>query len=181
MKLLNMQYPKISNRETAYKGFHSVEKVTLKTEHETLEREIYRNKNSVAALVFNTEKKEFILVEQYRLAAEKPLQEIVAGLLDHEGESAVETIKREILEETGFETDKLEKINEFYTSPGAVAEKMELFYAEVSRQTGAGGGVASENETLKTVVFSKEKLLATKFEDAKTLIAVLWLKSQAQH
>lgn len=174
-----MQQPEITNRETVYKGFHQVEKVTLKTEQETLTREIYRNKNAVSALVFNTEKKEFILVEQYRLAAEKPLLEIVAGLLDHEGESAEETIKREILEETGFETDKLEKINEFYTSPGAVAEKMELFYAEVSRQTGAGGGVASESETLRTVSFSEEKLLSTKFEDAKTLIAVLWFKTRS--
>lgn len=174
-----MQQPKITNRETVYKGFHQVEKLTLKTENETLTREIYRNKNSVSALVYNTEKKEFILVEQYRLAAEKPLLEIVAGLLDHEGESAEETIKREILEETGFETDKLEKINEFYSSPGAVAEKMELFYAEVSRQTGEGGGVSSESETLKSVSFSKEKLLAANFEDAKTLIAVLWLKSRS--
>src|SRR5689334_12848991 len=109
-----MPQPKITSRETVYKGFHQVEKVTLKTEHETIEREIYRNKNAVAALVFNTEKNEFILVEQYRLAAEKPLLEIVAGLMDHEGESAEETVKREILEETGYETDKLEKINEFY-------------------------------------------------------------------
>jgi ADP-ribose pyrophosphatase len=174
-----MQQPEITNRETVYKGFHQVEKVTLKTKNETLTREIYQNKNAVAALVFNTKTKEFILVEQYRLAAEKSLIEIVAGLIDHEGESAEETIKREILEETGYETDRLEKINEFYTSPGAVAEKMELFYAEVSNQTGAGGGVASESETLKTVAFSLEKLHATKFEDAKTLIAILWYKCRS--
>jgi 8-oxo-dGTP pyrophosphatase MutT (NUDIX family) len=115
-----MHQPEITNREIVYKGFHQVEKLTLKTEHGTYEREIYRNKNSVAALVFNTEKKEFILVEQYRLASEKLLLEIVAGLIDHEGESSDETIKREILEETGFETDKLEIIISLYSWRGVV-------------------------------------------------------------
>ena len=105
--------------------------------------------------------------------------EIVAGLLDKEGEKPEECIKREIKEETGFAVDKLQFIQSFYSTPGSYSEKIWLYYAEVSSKTGKGGGVAEEHEEIKTVSFSRQKLLSQPIDDAKTLIALLWLQTKA--
>src|SRR6187402_3494186 len=57
------------------------------------------------------------LVRQYRHAAGKYLLEIPAGSLD--GDESPETgAARELEEEIGFRAAKLEKIAEFYVSPG---------------------------------------------------------------
>lgn len=168
---------KIKNRETIYDGFFKVEKVTAEWQGETIERDLVINKNAVAALVYNTEKNEYLLTEQFRFPAGKPLIEIVAGLLDKPQESPETAIEREILEEIGYATDKLEFIATFYSTPGSYSEKVSLYYAEVSKQTGQGGGEASELEDIKTVAFSPEKLISFPFEDAKTLLAAWWVKA----
>lgn len=165
---------KIKDRKTVYDGFFKVEHVTLEHKDKTLQRDLIIPKNAAAALVYDTIKQEYILTEQFRVVAEGNVLEIVAGLLDKEGEKPEETIVREIAEEIGYAVDKLEFINCFYSTPGSYAEKIWLYYAEVSRQISEGGGVDSEHEEVKTVSFSPEKLFSTKFEDAKTLIAVLW-------
>jgi hypothetical protein len=51
-----------------------------------------------------------------------------------------------------------------------------VYYAEVSRQTGPGGGLAAEHEQLTTVPFTKEELIAEPWQDAKTLVAVQWVR-----
>jgi ADP-ribose pyrophosphatase len=170
---------KIKERKTVYNGFFRVEQVTLEHQGKELERDLVIPKNGVAALVFDTVKKEYILIEQYRLPAERPLIEIVAGLLDKENEKPEDTIVREIEEEAGYEVDKLEFIRCFFPTPGSFAERIWLYYAEVSHKVSEGGGVDSEHENIKTVSYTPEKLFEADFEDAKTLIAVLWKKCKA--
>ncbi|MBK0404785.1 NUDIX hydrolase [Adhaeribacter sp. BT258] len=170
---------RIKTRKTVYDGFFKVENVTLEHNGKSIDRDLVTPKNGVAALVYDTVQQQFVLTEQYRLVAGKPLVEIVAGLLDKEGEKPEDTIAREIEEEVGYAVDKLQLISTYYSTPGSFAEKIWLYYAEVSHKISAGGGVASENEDLKTVCFSREKLYTTPFEDAKTLIAVLW--EQCKH
>jgi len=46
---------------------------------------------------------------------------------------------------------------------------------KVSRQT-APGGLASENERIENVEFTWEELLAEPWQDAKTLVAVQWVR-----
>lgn len=166
----------IKERKTIYDGFFKVESVTLEQEGQLLKRDLITPRNAVAALVFDTVKQEYILTEQYRLPAQKPLLEIVAGLLDKENEAHEAAIKREIEEEVGYAVDSLELITDFYSTPGSNSEKIWLYYAEVSRKIGDGGGVAAESENIKTVAFSPEKLFNCRFEDGKTLIAVQWAK-----
>ncbi len=169
---------KITDRKTIYDGFFKVEKIILEHNGQQLQRDLVTNKDAVAALVFDTKQKQYILIEQYRLPARKPLLEIVAGLIDKENEGPESTIKREIEEEIGYAVDKLELISVFYSTPGSYTEKIWLYYAEVSRKVGEGGGLQEESEEIKTVAFSYEKLMAQSFEDAKTLVAVFWLKAK---
>jgi ADP-ribose pyrophosphatase len=172
------EFMKIKGRETLYNGFFKVEKVSLEHQGELLERDIVINKDAVAALVFDTRKQEYILIEQFRAPAQKNVLEIVAGLQDKANENPETCITREIAEETGYAVDKLHFIQAFYSTPGSYSEKVWLYYAEVSRKISKGGGLAEEHEEIKTVSFSRQKLLAQPLEDAKTLIAVLWLQVQ---
>ena len=66
------------------------------------------------------------LVKQYRHAAQDYILEIPAGTLEN-GETPEESAYREVEEEIGFRAGKMEKLTEFYVSPGFLTEKMHGF------------------------------------------------------
>jgi ADP-ribose pyrophosphatase len=165
---------KITKVETLYDGFYKMRKLTLEHEGEQLTRERFEPGNAVAALVFDTNKQQFAFVRQYRIGPEKEVLEVPAGMLDKEGEAPEDAIRREVEEELGYATDKLEHIVDLYPSPGADAEQIKLYYAEVSRRTGEGGGLDEENENISIVYLGWDELLREKLQDAKTLVAVQW-------
>lgn len=68
------------------------------------------------------------LVRQYRHAARETLLEIPAGSLE-DGEAPAICAVRELEEEVGVTADKMEKLIEFYVSPGFLTEKMFVFLA----------------------------------------------------
>lgn len=169
---------KISDKKTVFKGFYEVTavKVIDDKNNRTIDREQFNLFDSVAALVLDTNTNEIVLVKQFRVGAEKKLIEIPAGKRDVLDETAEETIKREIEEEIGYQTDDLAQIACFYTTPGPVTEKMTLFFAKVSQQTTEGGGVDGENEQIEVIKIPKTAFLSTIYEDAKTIIAQQWLQ-----
>ena len=69
-----------------------------------------------------------LLVEQYRKAVETGTLEIPAGTLEA-GESADQCARRELVEETGFQALKMDKLTEFYPSPGFSSEIIHIFKA----------------------------------------------------
>ena len=73
----------------------------------------YPNWVNIVAL---TAENEFILVKQYRHGTASTVLEIPGGVID-EGEDAVDAAKRELLEETGYKFDTLEKICELFPNP----------------------------------------------------------------
>jgi len=134
----------IVNREIKYEGFFKVEEVTIKQGDKEIKREVFDRGNAAAALVYNTETKKFIFVEQYRPGADGYMVEIVAGGIE-QGEKTQDSIKREIAEELGYKVDTLTHITDCYVSPGANTEITAIFYAEVSEKIGEGGGIDDEN------------------------------------
>jgi ADP-ribose pyrophosphatase len=165
---------RIIDRKPIYNGFFKLYKLTIEDEGETYHREVFETGNAVAALVYDTRRRKYIFVEQFRPAVNQYLVELPAGLLDKEGESPEEALRREIAEETGYAVDQLQAIQNFYPSPGGFAEKLHVFYAEVSHKTGEGGGAHGENEKIKIIELSPEQVRQKMFVDAKTLIAVQW-------
>lgn len=95
-------------------------------------REIIEHPGGVAIIAITSEDS-LVLVKQYRKAVESFLLEIPAGKLEL-NEEPRETAIRELREETGLESDKLNYISEFYTSPGYTNEKIHLFLAEELRK-----------------------------------------------
>ncbi len=141
--------------------------------------------DSVAAIIFNKDAPKVILVEQFKYPtyAKGPgwIVETVAGILE-EGETPEAAVRREILEEVGYEVEKLEHMYTFYVSPGGSSERIILYYAEVSDvgKVSAGGGVAGEHENIRTVELSIDELEASlaagRIQDAKTIVGIMWLQ-----
>ena len=80
------------------------------------------------AIVPVFENGDVMLLRQFRPSIGAELYEIPAGTLE-EGESPLETARREIVEETGHRARKWSKIAEFYTAPGFCTEIMHVFVA----------------------------------------------------
>jgi len=90
-------------------------------------REKVCHPGAVAVVPVN-DRKEVVLVKQYRYPIEKVLIEIPAGKLES-GESALKCAERELHEEAGVVNGKLTHLITIYTSPGFSDEKMDIFIA----------------------------------------------------
>jgi nudix-type nucleoside diphosphatase (YffH/AdpP family) len=141
--------------------------------------------DAVAAVVFNRAKGRVALVNQFRYATlargEGWLTEIVAGLIDT-GETPEDAVRREILEETGYEVENLERISCFYPTPGITSERIVLFYAETcgADPVSKGGGVEHEHEDIQVLELPLSEVYAMvergAIADAKTIIGLMWLQ-----
>ena len=112
------------------------------------------------------------LVRQYRHAAGKYLLEICAGTLN-EGEDPEIGARRELEEEIGVTAAKIEKLAEFYVSPGFLTEKMFLYLATELTET-AQNLDEDENIELVRLPFPEalDLIRSGTIEDAKTIIAI---------
>ena len=88
-----------------------------------------------------------ILVSQPRAAPDCHCVELPAGLVgDHDPNATIEdTAIKELEEETGFTAERVERLGDFYSSPGMLAESFTLVRAHGVRKVGEGGGDESEN------------------------------------
>src|SRR5690625_854611 len=92
----------------------------------TSKRELVKHPGAVAIIAL-TKEKELILVEQYRKPLEQSILEIPAGKIEPNEDPEV-TALRELEEETGYTTKKLNYITSFYTSPGFADEIIHIYY-----------------------------------------------------
>ena len=89
-----------------------------------------------------------ILVDQPRVPLGKRSLELPAGLVgDTDPDATIEgTAVKELEEETGFTAERVERLGEFYASPGMLSEGFTLVRAHGVRKIGEGGG--DENEDI---------------------------------
>jgi len=97
-----------------------------------------------------------ILVEQYRVPLGRSCMELPAGLIGDEtaGEDPLEAATRELEEETGYRAARLEKLGEYYSSPGMVSESFTLYRAHDIVKVGPGGGVEGEGIIVHRVLLA---------------------------
>jgi len=163
---------KIIKKENVFKGYYKLNRLQVKSDltGKIIDIEQFETPNSVSVLIYNPIINKIALVRQFRIGAENELTEVVAGKVDGTDNDPIKTAKREVVEETGYAVDTIQLIHEFYTTPGPVTEKMQLFYAEVSEQITVGGGLNNENEEIKIIHIAPEDFLNEQFFDAKTII-----------
>lgn len=102
-----------------------------------------------AVILAETDAAEVLLVEQYRVPLGRNCLELPAGLIgddDGGGDDTVESAAaRELEEETGYSAAKIERLGDYYSSPGMVSEGFTLVRATGLTRVGDGGGVEGEN------------------------------------
>lgn len=75
-----------------------------------------------------TENKEVILEKNYRLTLECPVIELPAGLTDKPEETEEDAARRELLEETGYQAEKMIPIFSSTASPGLTSAEFVYFF-----------------------------------------------------
>ena len=92
-----------------------------------------------------TEDNKVIILRQYRFAVSRYLLEFPAGTLEI-GETPINSIKREIQEETGYKADKWDELGTLVPAPGYADEEIHLFLARnISKLNFAPNGDLDED------------------------------------
>jgi ADP-ribose pyrophosphatase len=189
-KVLDEQESKILNKKTLWEGINKnkVEEITFKDGDEEIKEEFLNFGNVSSALIYDTNLEKYIFIEQYRPTVNGKMVEVVSDkILD--GEKPEETIKRTILDKTGYKVDKIDHISDFYISPSNSDEIMALFYIKVSEKIseppknikvvevnrfGMSGKLHFQDELSDS---KKELIPSYQLIDAKSIIAVNWIES----
>ena len=156
---------------------------------ENVTRQVFERGDSAAALLHNVDDDTVILTEQFRMPTYEKgagpdrgwVIETIAGAME-DGETAEACIRREIMEEVGYQVGPLEPISRFFVSPGGTSERIWLYYAQVSAADfidPSASGLAEQKEDVKRIRMPRQEFLVGvrdgRFEDAKTVIAGMWL------
>jgi ADP-ribose diphosphatase len=83
----------------------------------TFNRDLVHHPGAVSIVPVDDDRS-VLMVRQYRAAIDADLLEIPAGKRDVEGEPPEQTALRELEEEVGMRARRVEKLAEFYNSPG---------------------------------------------------------------
>ncbi|MBV9958854.1 MAG: NUDIX hydrolase [Acidobacteria bacterium] len=146
---------------------------TIREGGQTYKREIVHHPGS-AVIIPVFDDATVALVRQYRHPAVRYLLEAPAGTLSPP-ERPEEGAARELEEEIGFRAGRLEKLTEFFVSPGFLEEKMWVYLATEMVETAQK---LDDDEYLKIVrlpiTSALEMITDGEIEDAKTIIG-LWL------
>jgi ADP-ribose diphosphatase len=136
-------------------------------------RETVQHPGSVA-IVPMVDDDHVCLIRNYRVAVGQTLWELPAGTLDHD-EPPLDTARRELIEETGYRAQSIDKLTELAMSPGILNERMHVYLA-----TGLSPGPSAlePGEDIVTAVLRWTEALAMidrgEIHDAKTVAGLLF-------
>jgi nudix-type nucleoside diphosphatase (YffH/AdpP family) len=144
---------------------------------------LYLDRNdAVAAVIYLKDEDKYLFTRQFRYPTYEKgggwVIELVAGIVE-DGEEAEESMKREILEELGYEVSEIVYLTTFFLSPGGTSERIHLYLCQSSSSLKIedGGGAEDENEGIEIIKYSRgevaERLSTNAFEDAKTIIGMM--------
>jgi ADP-ribose pyrophosphatase len=114
------------------------------------------------------------LLRNRRASIDRILIEIPAGTLEV-GEDPAACAARELEEETGYTAGRLERLTEFYLSPGILNERMHVFTAAELKP---GPAHREANEEIENLVVDWDEALQMiargEIQDGKTIAALLF-------
>ena len=135
-------------------------------------RDIIHHHGGVGILAMKED--QILFVHQYRPAVDAMMLEIPAGKLEKD-EDPYTCGLRELEEESGFTTDRLHKVCEFYSTPGFCNEKLYIYEAE-ELQVVEHPKAMDEDEEIELRWYNVKDALAmiqnNEIIDAKTIIAI---------
>jgi 8-oxo-dGTP pyrophosphatase MutT (NUDIX family) len=171
-----MAYERVDSKAVGEGKFGRVRIDTIRYDDgEVAEREVVEHPDAAAVVAHDGET--LYMVRQPREAVdEQALLELPAGKLDEEGESPLDTAKRELAEEIGKGARTWQHLTSFYTSPGFTDEECHVFIATnlyVERAE------VEENERIEVVEVPLSELdhVIRDCRDSKSLVGLLWLRA----
>ena len=119
---------------------------------------VSRTGSTNAVVILAEHDGKMILIEQYRVPVGARCLELPAGLVGDEDQHATveATAVKELEEETGFTCASVERLGEFHSSPGMVAESFTLVRAHGVRKVGEGGG--NDHEDIAVHLVAREDI-----------------------
>jgi len=165
--------PKIIGSEQVFAGrVFNVTVDTVREDDVTYIRDVVHHPGS-AVILPAFDDGTIALVRQYRHPAVKFLLELPAGTLNDK-ERPEEGAARELEEELGVVAGKLEKLSEFFVSPGFCEEKMWLYLATGLRETAQRLDDDEKLEVVRVPVGRALQMITDgEIEDAKTIIGLM--------
>lgn len=156
---------------------------------ETVRREIFVSGDAVTVLPYDPLRDRVLLIEQMRMGPfgrgdPLPWQlEAIAGRIDP-GETPENCARREAVEEAGLALGALEKVAEYYPSPGAMTEYLYSYVALCALPDGVAGvfGVAGEAEDIRGHLIGFDRFMGLvssgEVSNAPLLLTALWLQRE---
>lgn len=165
--------------ETSIKSDTIYDGKILKLRVETVElqnkkyskREIVDHQKGVGIIAYDGNDRLW-MVSQYRIAVDKVMLEIPAGLVES-NEAPIETAKRELQEEVGFYPETIDFLCTMHSSPGFTNDKLLFFVAKDLKESKLD---LDEDENLEAKSYPIDELYNMvengEITDAKTIIAI---------
>jgi nudix-type nucleoside diphosphatase (YffH/AdpP family) len=152
-----------------------------------LDRLNFERGDSVAVVLHDPHQDAVILTEQFRYPTYEKgpgwMLEIPAGVIEiGENQDPKVTLKRELMEEVGYDVSAFQRVYTFYVSPGGTSERIHLYSATATAKNkiGSGGGLAAEGEYIRFIWMpfdeALNKIEAGEIVDAKSIIGLQWLQ-----
>jgi ADP-ribose pyrophosphatase len=182
-------------RRQAHAGFFATEALDLRHRRfdgsmgPEITREVFVSGDAVTVLPYDPMRDRVLLVEQFRTGPygrgdPLPWQlEAIAGRIDP-GETPEAAARREAVEEAGLELGRLEKVAEYYPTPGAMTEYLYSYVALCDLPDGVAGifGAADEAEDIKGHLIGFDALIAAvlagEVANAPLILTALWLERE---
>lgn len=141
----------------------------------TFERDVVHHPGAVAVVPIIDG--DIVLVRQYRSALDRSMLEIPAGLRDVAGEPLIDTARRELIEEVGFEAGSLALLTSVHNSVGFCDELIHIYLGtdliEAKRQF-TDSPEEHDMEILRVPLDEAEQMITSgEITDAKTVIGIL--------
>ena len=168
------------NKQKRFKGKIlnvSIKKVRLPNGY-LVNCEIVKHPGAVLIVPF-LGKNKIIMLKQFRPVIDAYIYELPAGTLE-KGESPVSCARREIIEETGYASNKFTKLGSIFPVPGYSTEKIFIYKAQNLVELKP---FHQKDEVIEIFVFAKKQIQKMfkegKIIDAKTICGLAlcgWLK-----
>jgi len=154
-------------------------------------REVFVATDAAIVLPYDPVHDRVLLVEQFRMGPygrgdPRPwMLEPVAGRVDA-GETPEQTARRECTEEAGVELRALELISRHYCTPGTSTEYFHIFLGlcDLPRSGQGLGGLASENEDIRTHVISYDRAMSLldtgEADNGPLVLSLIWLSRERE-
>ena len=170
--------PEVLASEEVYHGrIFDISSYTIREGEQTYKREVVHHPGG-AGVVAVFEDATIALVRQYRHPAVRYLLELPAGRLSPP-ERPEDCAARELEEEIGVRAMRLEKLTEFFTTPGFCEEKLWVYLATDLVETAQN---LEGDEIIEVVRISFprafEMIADGEIEDSKTIIGIMMAASR---